>query len=206
MIKVKEVIVVEGRYDQNTLRQVVDATVVCTEGFGIFRAPERQEMLRRLAERRGLVILTDPDGAGGVIRGFLNGIVDPRYIKNAYIPDIFGKEKRKSSPSREGKLGVEGMRPEVLLRALEIAGATIEGEEERSGGRAAEEITKADLFRWGLSGGDRSREKRHILQRTLALPERMSASQLLQVLNIISTKTELEALFNSSDPEESPIR
>lgn len=205
MVQIKEVIVVEGRYDQNTLRQVVDATVVCTEGFGIFRAPERQEMLRRLAERRGLIVLTDSDGAGGVIRGFLNGIVDPRYIKNAYIPDIFGKEKRKSSPSKEGKLGVEGMSPEIILRALEMAGATVEGGTE-SGIRKAEEITKVDLFRWGLSGGENSREKRRILQKALALPERMSAGQLLQVLNVISTRVEIEALLNSGDPKAAPDR
>ena len=201
MVSIREVIVVEGRYDQNTLRQVVDATVVCTEGFGIFRAPERQEMLRRLAERRGLIVLTDPDGAGSVIRGFLNGIVDPKYVKNAYIPDVFGKEKRKSSPSKEGKLGVEGMSPEVILRALEAAGATFEGEDgkERTHGEA---ITKADLYRWGLSGGENSRDKRRVLQNQLALPERMSAGQLLQVLNIISTKAELGALHTGSDPAE----
>ena len=204
MVSVREVIVVEGRYDQNTLRQVVDATVVCTEGFGIFRAPERQEMLRRLAERRGLIVLTDSDGAGSVIRGFLNGIVDPKYVKNAYIPDVFGKEKRKNSPSKEGKLGVEGMRPEVLLRALETAGATIEGLDEKP--LHGENITKADLFRWGLSGGENSREKRRILQKTLALPERMSAGQLLQVLNVISTKAEIESLLTAADPAESQDR
>ena len=204
MVSVREVIVVEGRYDQNTLRQVVDATVVCTEGFGIFRAPERQEMLRRLAERRGLIVLTDPDGAGSVIRGFLNGIVDPKYIKNAYIPDIYGKEKRKSSPSKEGKLGVEGMSQEIILRALEAAGATMEGLQERP--VHGETITKADLFRWGLSGGENSREKRRILQKTLALPERMSAGQLLQVLNIISTKAELEALLKGNGPAETQAR
>ena len=203
MRRVREVIVVEGRYDQNTLRQTVDATVVCTEGFGIFRAPERQRMLRSLAERRGIIVLTDSDGAGSVIRGFLNGIVEPRNVKNAYIPDVFGKEKRKSSPSREGKLGVEGMRPEVLLRALEAAGATFEGEEPQ---QRMEEIRKADLYRWGLSGGEHSREKRRLLQEKLALPERMSAAQLLQVLNIVTTKAELEALFKVSDPEGSPDR
>ena len=203
MVSIREVIVVEGRYDQNTLRQVVDATVVCTDGFGIFREKDKQAMLRRLAERRGLIVFTDPDGAGGVIRGFINGIVDPKYVNNAYIPDSPGKEKRKSSPSREGKLGVEGMRPEVLLRALEAAGATFEGEEPQ---QRMEEIRKADLYRWGLSGGEHSREKRRLLQEKLALPERMSAAQLLQVLNIVTTKAELEALFKVSDPEGSPDR
>ena len=205
MVSVREVIVVEGRYDQNTLRQVVDATVVCTEGFGIFRAPERQDMLRRLAERRGIIVLTDSDGAGSVIRGFLNGIVDPKYVKNAYIPDIPGKEKRKSSPSKEGKLGVEGMSPEILLRALEHAGATFDGETKETP-LHGEPITKTDLYRWGLSGGANSREKRRVLQKQLALPERMSASQLLQVLNIISTKAELETMLTAPDPAETPDR
>ena len=115
MVSVKEVLVVEGRYDKNTLSQIVDATIVCTDGFSIFRAPERQEMLRRLAERRGLIILTDSDGAGRVIRGFLNGIVDPKCVKNAFIPDVPGKERRKAAPSKEGKLGV-GRRAGALRR------------------------------------------------------------------------------------------
>ena len=198
MVSIREVIVVEGRYDQNTLRQVVDAAVVCTDGFGIFREKDKQAMLRRLAERRGIIILTDSDGAGSVIRGFLNGIVEPKYVKNAYIPDIPGKEKRKSSPSREGKLGVEGMTPEILLRALEAAGATIEGRERTAWSGT---VTKADLYRWGLSGGENSREKRRTLQKTFALPERMSAGQLLQALNILSSREELEAMFTASDPE-----
>ncbi len=190
MVSVKEVLVVEGRYDKNTLSQIVDATIVCTDGFGIFRVPERQAMLRRLAERRGLIILTDSDGAGRVIRGFLNGIVDPKYVKNAYIPDIPGKERRKAAPGKEGKLGVEGMTPEVLLNALCAAGATIDGE-------AAEhraEITAADLYRLGLSGGEGSREKRRALQRALALPEGLSSRQLLQVLNVVTTREELDGL------------
>lgn len=206
MRRVKEVIVVEGRYDQNALRQVVDATVLCTDGFAIFREKERQTLLRRLAQQRGLIILTDPDGAGGLIRSFLCGIVDPKYVKHAYVPDIPGKEKRKSSPSREGKLGVEGMRPAVLLRALELAGATFDGVESP---RWSEPITRADLYRWGLSGGAASREKRRQLQKALALPERMSSGQLLQVLNILSSRGELEQLMVSgestnSDPEERP--
>lgn len=190
MVRVKEVLVVEGRYDKNTLSQIVDATIVCTDGFGIFRAPERQAMLRRLAERRGLIILTDSDGAGRVIRGFINGIVNPKYVKNAYIPDVPGKERRKAAPGKEGKLGVEGMAPEVLLNALCAAGATIDGEavERRA------EITAADLYRFGLSGGEGSREKRRALQRTLALPEGLSSRQLLQVLNVVTTREELEEL------------
>ncbi len=192
MVRVKEVIVVEGRYDQNTLRQIVDADVICTDGFGIFRETERQALLRRLAEKRGLIVLTDPDGAGSVIRGFLNGIVDPRYVKNAFIPDIPGKERRKSSPSREGKLGVEGMPPEVLLRALRAAGATLDDAPDtpRDAG-----ITPAELYALGLTGGAGSAEKRRRLQRALELPERMSTKQLLMTLNILVSREELRSIL-----------
>lgn len=196
MVNVKEVIVVEGRYDMNTLRQVVDAPVVCTEGFGIFNDGEKQRLLRRLARERGLIILTDSDGAGKLIRGFLSGIIEPQYIKNAFIPDVIGKEKRKSSPSKEGKLGVEGMTPEIILNALAAAGATLDGAAPQARGG----ITSADLYRLGLSGGADSAEKRRRLQKTLALPERMSTSQLLQTLNILVSREELAALMDS-DPE-----
>ena len=192
MVTVKEVIVVEGRYDKNTLSQIVDATIVTTEGFQIFRDKEKQAMLRSLAARRGIVVLTDSDGAGGVIRGFLCGILPPEQVKHAFIPDVPGKEKRKSSPSREGKLGVEGMCPEVLLNALRAAGATLD---DTAAARYGEPITKADLFRLGLSGGENSADRRRKLQKQLALPERMSANQLLQVLNIVTTREELEALL-----------
>lgn len=194
MTSIKEVIVVEGRYDKNTLSQIVDATILCTDGFGIFREKERQALLRSLARRRGIIIFTDADGAGKVIRGFLNGIVEPEYIKNAYIPDIPGKEKRKSSPSKEGKLGVEGMTPEIILSALKAAGATFGGCGTPVYGVG---ITKADLYRLGLSGGEMSAAKRKQLQKSLSLPERMSANQLLQVLNIVTTLPELERLLAS---------
>ena len=161
MVTVKEVIIVEGRYDKNTLSQIVDATIVTTDGFGIFKAPEKQEMLRRLAAERGIIIFTDPDGAGAVIRGFLNGIIDPKLVKNAYIPDMLGKERRKSAPSKEGKLGVEGMTPEVILNALRAAGATIDDVQCPKFGAA---MTKADLYALGLSGGQNSAEKRKMLQ------------------------------------------
>ncbi len=195
MVRVKEVVVVEGRCDRSTLRRVVDADVVCTDGFAIFRAPERQALLRRLAEKRGLVVLTDPDGAGRVIRGFLNGVVDPKYVKNAFVPDVPGKEKRKRAPSKEGKLGVEGMTAEVILRALKAAGATLDGES----APRREEITPALLCSLGLSGGENSTEKRRRLQRALELPERMSAGQLRTVLNILLTKEELVELSASLD-------
>ncbi len=201
MVSVREVIVVEGRYDMNTLRQIVDAPIVCTEGFGVFNDNEKQALLRRLAHERGLIVLTDSDGAGQVIRGFLGGIVEPQYIKNAFIPDIFGKEKRKSSPSKEGKLGVEGMTPEIILNALAAAGATMDGAAVQPRGT----ITHADLYRLGLSGGADSAAKRRCVQKLLALPERMSTSQLLQALNIVTTREELEALTDC-DPEKTQDR
>jgi len=185
MIKVSEVIVVEGRYDKNTLSQIVDAIIIETEGFGIFSNREKLELLRRIADARGLVILTDSDGAGFVIRNYLKGAIDPSKVKHAYIPDIEGKEKRKSSPSKEGKLGVEGMRPEVIIEALRRAGATIsENPPEKSPGQ----ITKADLYAAGLSGKPGSEEKRRKLIKALNLPEKLSANALLDVLNAIMSR------------------
>jgi ribonuclease M5 len=198
MVRVKEVIVVEGRYDQNTLRQVVDADVICTDGFAIFRDGERQALLRRLAEKRGLIVLTDPDGAGEVIRGFLSGIVPTGAVKHAFIPDIPGKEKRKSSPSKEGKLGVEGMAPEAILRALQTAGATIDD----APPPRREGITPGVLYALGLSGTPDSAEKRRRLQKALEMPERMSTKQLLMALNVLFTPEELRAEMERIDLHE----
>lgn len=193
MLRVREVIIVEGRYDKNTVLQAVDATVVETGGFRIFNNAERRKYLRLLAEKRGLIILTDPDGAGFVIRNFLKGCVDPKYIKNAYVPDIFGKEKRKSSPSREGKLGVEGMERDVIITALRNAGAAFEGEEAIS---RPPLLTKADLYALGLTGGEKSAEKRAVLQQRLGLPARLTSNGLLEALNILlADRSELEALL-----------
>jgi len=199
MISVKEVIIVEGRYDKNTLSQIVDATIVETEGFGIFKNKDKQEMLRNLARRRGLIIFTDSDGAGFVIRNFIKGIVEPQFIKNAYIPDILGKEKRKRDASKEGKLGVEGMKPEIIISALKNSGATIENE---TGENRYSEITKTDLYLLGLVGKEGSAEKRKILQRKLGLPEQLSSNSLVRVLNIISSAQELSALLNCDQESE----
>ena len=194
MISVKEVIVVEGRYDRNTLSQVFDAVIVETSGFGVFNDREKLALLRRLAEARGLVVLTDSDGAGFVIRNFLKGAIDPALGKQAYIPDIAGRERRKRAPSKEGKLGVEGMKPEVLIEALRRAGATLGGEEpaRRAGG-----ITKATLYELGLSGGPGSAEKRRALLKELDLPEKLSANALLDVLNALYTEAELREITGS---------
>ena len=194
MISVKEVIVVEGRYDRNTLSQVFDAVIVETSGFGVFNDREKLALLRRLAEARGLVVLTDSDGAGFVIRNFLKGAIDPALVKQAYIPDIAGRERRKRAPSKEGKLGVEGMKPEVLIEALRRAGATLGGEEpaRRAGG-----ITKATLYELGLSGGPGSAEKRRALLKELDLPGKLSANALLDVLNALYTEAELREITGS---------
>ncbi len=182
MLKVREVIVVEGRYDKNTLSQVVDAVILETAGFGIYHDSEKRALLRRMAEARGLIVLTDSDGAGFQIRNAIRGWVDPAFVKHAYIPDVTGKERRKSKASKEGKLGVEGMRPEVLLEALRRCGAALE---EQPAEEKSHPITKADLYARGLSGREGSAEKRKELLRKLDLPERMSAGAMLEVLNIL---------------------
>ena len=187
MRRVKEVILVEGRYDKNTLRQVVDAVVIESGGFAIFNDRQKQKLLRTMAEARGLIVLTDPDGAGFLIRNFIKSCVPPERIKQAYVPDIKGKEKRKARPSREGKLGVEGMRAEILLEALRRAGASFEDEEPQT---RKERITKADLYRLGLSGRERSAQLRAVLLQQLDLPERLSADALLEVVNATMSREE----------------
>lgn len=184
MMHVDEVIVVEGRYDKNALRQVVDATIIETAGFGIFSDGEKLALLRRLADERGLIVLTDSDGAGFVIRRFLKGALDPDKVRHAYIPDIAGKERRKARASKEGKLGVEGMRPEVLLEALQHAGVAVSETDELRN----RPITKADLFALGLSGRPESAKKRAIVLKKLRLPERLSPNALVDVLNALYTK------------------
>lgn len=187
MIQVQEAIVVEGRYDANTLRQIVDAPIFETGGFGVFHDRELLALLRAAAEKRGLIVFTDSDGAGFVIRRYLSGAIDSRLVKHAYIPDVPGRERRKDRASKEGKLGVEGMRPEVLLEALRRAGATILGETEKA---VPGEITKVDFYRAGLSGGADSAKRRKALLKDLGLPERMSANALLRALNLMMTKAE----------------
>ena len=192
MVRVREVIVVEGRYDKHTLSQVVDATILETRGFGVMKDQALQRLFRQAAEKRGLILLTDSDGAGFVIRNYLKGLLPAGLVKQAYIPDISGKESRKATPGKEGKLGVEGMTPEVLLEALRRAGATLEGEENptRQG-----EMTKADLYDLGLTGKPDSSRKRLALLRALHLPEHMSTNAMLQALNLLYTRQELERLL-----------
>lgn len=196
MIRIKEVIVVEGRYDKNTLAQVVDATVITLGGFSVFNDKEKVAFLRRLAEKQGLVVLTDSDGAGFMIRNYLKGAIPKELVKQAYIPDVYGKERRKRKGGKEGKLGVEGMKPEVLLEALRKAGATILGEE--AGETAVKTpITKADLFAMGLSGGADSSVKRQALLKKLELPEHLNANGLLEALNLLYSKEEVERFLET---------
>ena len=195
MIKIKEAIVVEGRYDKNTLRQIVDAPIVETSGFGIMNDKAQLAFLRRIASARGLIIFTDSDGAGFVIRNYLKGAIPAEQVKHAYIPDVAGKERRKAAPGKEGKLGVEGMTPEVILDCLRRAGATIEGESLSADGQ----ITKQDMMELGLSGGSDSKARRLALLKKLELPEHMSTNALLQALNLLYTKEELAKILSDGD-------
>ena len=191
MVKIKEAILVEGRYDKNTLAQIVDAPILETGGFGIFKDKKQMAMLRKVAETRGLIVFTDSDGAGFVIRNHVKSAIPAKYLKHAYTPDIFGKERRKAKAGKEGKLGVEGMRPEIVLEALQKAGATLEGETAMADGG----ITKQDLMALGLSGGPDSSIKRLKLLKKLELPEHMSANAMLQALNLLYTREQLEEIM-----------
>lgn len=193
MVKIKEAIVVEGRYDKNTLSQIVDATILQTDGFGIMNHKEQLALLRQVAHKRGLIVFTDSDGAGFVIRNYLKSAISPEYLKHAYIPDIPGKEKRKSAPGKEGKLGVEGMTPEVILSCLQRAGATFEDAPAEG---AEKQITKLDMFYCGLSGGTDSKARRLALLKHLQLPEHMSANALLQALNVLFSKDEFYRIMD----------
>lgn len=199
MIRIREAIIVEGRYDKNTLAQIVDAPILETSGFGIFHDRQRLALLRRLAETRGIIVLTDSDGAGFVIRNYLRGAIDPSQVKHAYIPDIAGKERRKRTASKEGKLGVEGMRPEVILEALRRAGATFEGEEDAAA--TEKPITKADFFEWGLSGRPDSAARRTAVLKALDLPAHMTTNALLEFINAVGTRQQLEEVLKSFPQE-----
>ena len=192
MVKIKEAILVEGRYDKNTLSQIVDAPILETGGFGIFKDKKQMALLRQVAEKRGLIVFTDADGAGFVIRNHVKSAIPGKFLKHAYTPDIFGKERRKDKAGKEGKLGVEGMRPEIILEVLRKAGATIEGESAAQSGQ----ITKQDLMDLGLSGGADASAKRLALLKKLNLPEHMSANALLQALNLLYSLDELTTIMD----------
>ena len=199
MKRVREAIVVEGKYDEIRVRSAVDALVVPTEGFGIFRDEQKLTLLRRLAAERGLIILTDSDSAGMLIRNHLIGAIPAEQMRHAYIPPIAGKERRKSSPGKEGLLGVEGVDNAVVLAALERAGATFEDD---AGGAPAVDkmhLTKSDLYELGLSGRVDSAQRRRAFLRALRLPENLSANRLLDVLNATVTEEQLASLLRESD-------
>ncbi len=191
-LKVREVIVVEGKYDKNTLAQVVDGLIVTTDGFGIFKDPARADLLRRLAGERGVIVLTDADGGGLVIRNHLKGILPTDQVKMAYIPDVPGKERRKRAPGKEGKLGVEGMGPDVLRQALLRAGATCASVDEAVKGK---HFTKADLFALGLSATPNAPPRRRAHHRALSLPENHTPNPLVKVLDALATPEEVRALL-----------
>ena len=195
MVKIKEAIVVEGRYDKNTLSQILDAPILETSGFGIFKDKQQMALLRRIAETRGLIVFTDSDGAGFVIRNHIKSAIPGKFLKHAYIPDIYGKEKRKAAPGKEGKLGVEGMTKEVILESLRRAGATIEGEETAP----VRQITKQDLMELGLSGKADASERRLKLLKKLNLPERMSPNAMLQALNLLYNLEELTTIVEAME-------
>ena len=195
MVKIREAIVVEGRYDKNTLSQILDAPILETSGFGIFKDKQQMALLRKIAETRGLIVFTDSDGAGFVIRNHIKSAIPGKFLKHAYIPDIYGKERRKSAPGKEGKLGVEGMAKEVILESLRRAGATIEGEEAPE----TRQITKQDLMELGLSGTPEASANRLKLLKKLNLPEHMSPNAMLQALNLLYSLEELTTFVEAME-------
>lgn len=194
--KLRQAVVVEGKYDKNTLSQLIDAPIFTTDGFTSMKDPALVHLLREAAEARGLIILTDSDGAGFLIRNTLKGLLPPQGVLHAYIPDLPGKETRKARAGKEGLLGVEGMRPEVLFKALRDAGAVFEDEAAPQNEKTP--VTKQDLYALGLSGRADSAQRRAALLQTLELPAHMSANALLQALNVMFTREEFLARFGDN--------
>ena len=194
MIKVDKVIIVEGRYDKIKLSSIIDGIIIETEGFGIFKDKDKQKLIRKAAAEKGIVILTDSDSAGFVIRSFITSIVPSECIVNAYIPDIFGKEKRKDTPSKEGKLGVEGVSPEVILNAFRHAGIGCE----ETPTTEKRKVTAIDLFEDGLNGSTDSSIKRKKLLKYLELPERMSTKAMLELINLFMTYDDYKSAVKNS--------
>lgn len=186
MLKINEAVIVEGKYDKIKLSAVLDTVIIETDGFAIFKDKEKQRLIRFLSEKRGIIIMTDSDSAGFKIRSFINGITKSENIKNVYMPDIYGKEKRKTEASKEGKLGVEGMKTEVIMSALTKAGVFCAENDKKE----SREITRTDFFEDGISGRENSSEIRKVLARELDLPERISSSSLLKIINTYMTYDE----------------
>lgn len=202
MIKVKQAIIVEGKYDKAKLSSLIDATILTTGGFDIFRDKQKLALIRTLAEKNGVIILTDSDAAGFRIRNYIAGAVDADKITHVYIPDLFGKERRKVHPSAEGKLGVEGVPADILMKAFRRAGVMVEQDQPvQTGG---EPVTKADLVEWGLSGGDNSFAMRQRLLKQLHLPARMNTNALLKVVNSLYTRSQFKQIVSHLQTEETP--
>ncbi len=191
VIKINEAVIVEGKYDKIKLSGILDTIIIETDGFAIFKDKEKQKMIRFLAEKRGLVIMTDSDSAGFKIRSFIKGITKSENVKNVYIPDVYGKEKRKTEFSKEGKLGVEGMKAQVIIEGLKKAGVICDENDKE----ASREITHTDFFEDGISGGENSSQRRKVLARELELPERISSSSLLKIINSYMTYEEYKNII-----------
>lgn len=198
MKTLKEVLIVEGHYDQIKLQSLIHATVIPTNGFRIFSDPEKKAMLRRLAAERGLVILTDSDRGGFRIRGYLKGIIPQEQVKHAYIPELKGKEKRKDKPGKEGLLGVEGVPAQVILDALCRAGCTFE--EETPPAHAI--FTRLRFYEDGLFGGSDSARLRSGFLKELGLPQKLTVSSLLDILNRSGTEEEYARALKKAKKEQ----
>ena len=199
MLQIDEAIIVEGKYDKIKLSSVVNAVIIVTNGFGIFKDSEKLELIRYYAKKTGVIILTDSDSAGRKIRGYIKGAIGEGSVKNVYIPDIFGKEKRKTKPSAEGKLGVEGIDVQTITEAFRKAGIST------SGSRSPGDIDRFTLYELGLSGGEGSSLLRKKLQKSLGLPELMSASSLIEVLNTMMSADELTEMVSKIQEEKNDI-
>lgn len=200
MIHLNQAVIVEGKYDKIKLKNFIDAEIITTDGFAIFKNKQKLNMIRRIAEARGIIILTDSDSAGFVIRGHLTGAIDPKYITNVFVPEIKGKEKRKTEASAQGLLGVEGLSEQVITEALKKAGIDPDGNEKPA--EKGDKITHADLYELGLSGGTNSRQRRADLCKRLQLPSGMSTNQLLTALNSLYSRQELYDLFETEGEDE----
>lgn len=201
MIKINQAVIVEGKYDKIKLSGIIDALIIETDGFGIFKDKEKQRLIRFLAETKGIVIMTDSDSAGFKIRSFINGITNSENITNVYIPDVYGKEKRKTEVSKEGKIGVEGISKAVIVEALHKAGIDC-GENERT---SAQTVTKTDFFLDGVSGREQSSYIRKELAKSLGLPERISASALLKVINLYMTYDDYKEAVERIKAAQQPV-
>lgn len=190
MIKIKEAVVVEGKYDKIKLSSIIDAPIITTDGFGIFKDKQKQCFIRKIAEKRGILVLTDSDSAGLLIRSFLGGSIKKEYIKHAYIPEVLGKEKRKTEKSAEGLLGVEGLSDEVILKALNRAGVVADASSKEN----SQPITKYDLYEDGFFGTGNCVNKRKLLLERLELPSKLSTNSLVQMLNIFMTREEYKKI------------